>query len=314
MKVLVTGGAGFVGKSLVKFLLDKGVEVRVLDKVSGNLEALKDPKLELRIGGVEDPKAVQSAMDGVDAVYHLAWSFSEKPPEAFNVDVGGQINLLEAAAQFNVKHFIFASSSVVYGKPIHVPMDEDHPCVPEDSRRPLFALTKLAAEKLCFIYYKERGLPYTVFRFWWAYGDDIRGGTLRALVDSALKGETINVPEKAGGSLVHVDDINQAFHSATFNEKAYGQVFNLTSGIFVTWRELVEIIIELTNSTSKMQFVPLERWTEPAFMGGVWEFKINKSERLIGFKPRYDVNETKRLLKKAIYRVVTARKEALSKT
>jgi nucleoside-diphosphate-sugar epimerase len=88
----------------------------------------------------------------------------------------------------------------------------------------------------------------------------------------------------------------------------------LTSGIFVTWKELVEIVIELTNSTSKMRLIPLDKWTEPAFMGGVWEFKIDKSERLIGFKPKYDASEAKRLLKKAIDRVVAARKEALSKT
>src|SRR3990172_9532570 len=158
MRVLVTGGAGAVGSVLVKTLLSAGNEVRVLDKSPGRLLEHKEPRLEVITGGIEDEATASRAVEGVEAVYQLAESFLAKPPEVFQIDVKGNINLLEAACASGVRHFIFSSTTRVYGKPQRLPIDEEHPREPENSGRPLYAVSKFTNEKLCLLYQRERGL------------------------------------------------------------------------------------------------------------------------------------------------------------
>ena len=285
MKFLVTGGAGFVGSYLVESLLNRGSEVRVLDRVIGELETLKGhPKLEIVTGDTQDQEMVHSAMKGVDVVYHLAWSFPSRPADAFKIDVGGYMNVLEAASASHVKHFLFLSSSVVYGEPACRPIDESHPHLTEKSRDPLHALTKATVHKLSSLYYTLYKLPYTIFIFWWGYGNKhIPGRTLRELIDSALKGEAIKAPEKASGSVAYLGDIAKAFEIATLNEKAYGQEFNLSS-FQIKWRDLIELIVKLADSPSKVEIVPDERWDGHGFLTGLWEISTKKAEEILGYR------------------------------
>jgi nucleoside-diphosphate-sugar epimerase len=284
MKFLVTGGAGFVGSYLVESLLDRGFAVRVLDRIVGELETLRDhPNLEIVTGDTQDPEIVHSAMKDVEVVYHLAWSFPARPADAFKIDVGGYINVLEAAAASNVKQFLFLSSSVVYGEPAYQPIDEFHPYLTEKSRDPLHALTKSTVHKLSSLYCAQFKLPYTIFIFWWGYGNrHIPGRTLRELIDSALKGDVIRAPEKASGSVAYLGDIAKAFEIATLNEKAYGQKFNLSS-FQIKWRDLIELIVRLANSSSKIEIVPDELWDGPGFLTGIWEMSTKKTEEILGY-------------------------------
>ncbi|MFQ5924960.1 MAG: NAD-dependent epimerase/dehydratase family protein [Dehalococcoidia bacterium] len=317
MRILVTGGAGFVGSALVISLLDKGLNIRVLDKTMGNLAESNKPNLEVFVAGIEDLEQVESAMKDVDVVYHLAESYSSQPREAFEIDVRGNINLLETAVKYNVGHFIFTSTARVYGKPRYLPVDEGHPCNAEDSGRPLYAISKLFGEKLCLLYHREHNLPTTIFRFWWAYGADIGGRALRTLIDTALKGGTIRVPDGAGGTFLHSDDTAKAFELATLSEKAYGQVFNLSSGFFTSWQELAGFACQLTNSSSEIELMPRDAWTGDDSVGSDrdvaerWEIGIGKAEQVLGYKPRHSPEEAKRLLSEAINKLVSTREKVV---
>jgi len=292
MRILVTGGAGFIGRSVVDDLLAHGVEVRVLDKARRALVELKSPALEIIEGGTEDQETVQQAMKDVDVVYHLAETFSSHPREALDIDVKGNVNLLEAAAKCGIKHFLFASTHRVYGKPRYLPVDEEHPLHPEESGRALYAIFKLANEKLCLSYWWERGLPITIFRFWWSFSHEIGGKALRTLIDAAC-----------------------AFRLAMLNEMAYGEIFNLSSGTFTTWQELAELARELTKSSSRLEFVPKEEWRGSTSIGidrsipYECDLDISKAERLIEYKPKYSPSEVKSLLREAITRLMLTRKK-----
>ena len=314
MKALVTGGAGFVGTGVVGDLLARGIEVRVIDRAKGPEPG--EANLEVIQGGIEDREAVQRAMPGIDVVYHLADTFSSELDTALSIDIRGNSNLLETALQYGVRHFIFASTHRVYGRPRYSPIDEEHPLNPEESGRALHAIFKLANEKLCLWYWQERGLPVTMFRFWWSFGHEIGGRALRTLIDTALKGEPVRVPLEAGGSFLHNDDAARAFFLATLNDKAYGEVFNLSSGTFTTWQELAELVCQLTKSTSSLELVPKEVWQGDVSIGTdrsvpyVCNLDIGKAERLIGYRPKYGAQELRDLLQGAVSRLVLARQKS----
>lgn len=314
MRVLVTGGAGFVGSSVVSYLLARGTDVRVIDKAGG--PALRKANLEIIEGDIEDREMVQQAMPGIDVVYHLADTFSSEPGRLLDTDVRGNINLLESAAACGVRHFIFASTHRVYGRPRYLPVDEEHPLNPEESGRAVHAIIKLANEKLCLWYWWEHGLPVTIFRFWWSFGHEIGGRALRTLIDTALKGEPVRVPPEAGGNFLHNDDAASAFYLASLNDRAYGEVFNLSSGTFTAWQELAELVCQLTESSSSLELVPREEWRGDASIGNdrsipyICNLDIGKAERLIGYQPEYSTQEIGGLLREAVGRLVAARKRS----
>ncbi len=316
MRVLVTGGAGFVGSGVVSDLLAKGIDVRVIDKAGGALAALGNANLEVIEGGIEERETVEHAMKNVDVVYHLADTFSSVSDEVLDVDVKGNINLLENAAACGVRHFLFASTHRVYGRPRHLPIDEEHPVNPEESGRALYAIFKLANEKLCLWYWRERGLPITIFRFWWSFGHEIGGRALRNLIDTSLKGQPVRVPQEAGGNFLHNDDAAGAFDLASLNDKAYGEAFNISSGAFTTWQQLAELVCELTGSSSRLELVPREEWQGDASIGTdrsipyICNLDISKAERLIGYRPKHSDQEVGSLLREAVGRLVLARKKS----
>jgi len=316
MRILVTGGAGFVGSSVVSDLVARGIEVKVIDRARGALPRLRNATLEIVEGDIEDRETVQHAMRGVDVVYHLADTFSSKSDEVLDVDVKGNINLLETAAACGIGHFLFASTHRVYGRPRYLPIGEDHPLNPEESGRALYAIFKLANEQLCLCYWREHGLPVTIFRFWWSFGHEIGGRALRTLIDTALKGQPIRVPQEAGGNFLHNDDAARAFHLATLNDKAYGEVFNLSSGTFTTWHELARLACALTDSPSQLELVPREEWVGDISIGTdrsipyVCNLDISKAQRLIGYRPKCSAQEVGSLLQGAVSRLVLSRKNS----
>lgn len=317
MKALVTGAAGFTGRPLVDDLLARGIEVKALDKTIEALAELKNPALELIEGGIEDLKVVQQATKDVDVVYHLAETFSSSPYEVLDVDIKGIVNLLETAVEYGVKHFLFASTHRVYGKPRYIPMDEEHPLHPEESRRPMYSISKLAREQICLTYWQERELPVTVLRWWWSVDptQPMQGKVLRAIVDNALKGEPIRLPDKGGGDFFLNEDATRAFQVATLNQKGYGQIFNMSSGAYVTWLDLANVVLELTGSSSRLEPIPANEWKgDPAItMDTSLPFEcnldINKAERLIGYKPKYRPQEVRNMLKDSTKKLVEVRKK-----
>jgi UDP-glucose 4-epimerase len=298
MRFLITGGAGSVGSSLTASLLARGYDVRVLDKLIDPLKALQHPKLELVVGGIEEQEIVTSVMRDVDIVAHLAWSFSENPQEIFESDIKGHLNLLEAALGCGVKHFIYTSTAVVYGVPESIPINEKHPCDIRKARKPLYAIAKLTAENLCLMYNNERNLPNTILRFWWAYGENIGGRHLRELIRTAMEGKTIQVPEKAGGSFLYLDDFVHQFELTALNQKTYGEILNVAT-VYVTWQEIAEMIVELVGS-GKVVVVPQKEWTGSAFIANSWHLDTTKAQQILGYTSVYDEDKAKKLLREAI--------------
>jgi len=244
---LVTGGSGLLGSRLVRRLLRDGQKVRVLDtrygelgevKASNGLEFFGIERNELSEGMV-DRRTVEDATRGVDVIYHLAinwdgitWRHKLPLPDLFGANIRGTLNLLEAARAHKVKHFLFSSSSAVYGdtqrtislrgRPLsEKAVDEEAPCRPElwdGDPGPAYAIMKLALERLCLMYHHQYGLHVTVFRIEYVFADQEQ-------VDD--------------GANVHVDDVVRAFLLAALNRKAYGQVFNVAySAPYISTRKI----------------------------------------------------------------------------
>jgi UDP-glucose 4-epimerase len=297
-KILITGGAGSCGKYLTTSLLAQGHEVRVIDKDVGSLQSIEGRKLTRIRAGIEDREILKSAVEGVDAVLHLAWSFSEDPLTVLEQDLKGHIFLLEEAASQNVRHLIYTSTAVVYGKPRYSPIEEKHPLVVEEARKPLYGIAKAAAEKLCLMYGKTKGPPATVIRFWWAYGEEIGGRHLREMLTIASAGEPLAVPADSGGSFLHMGDLTQGLERCLLNPEAYGQTFNFST-VYVNWEEVAEMVRDATGSRSEIRCIPREEWTGSAFLADPWELSDAAARKHLGYRPM-EPAEAKASLKKAI--------------
>jgi UDP-glucose 4-epimerase len=297
-KILITGGAGSCGSHWTAALLKKGYEIRVIDRDVAPLRSIKDERLTLIQAGIENRDAVKEAVEGVDGVLHLAWSFSGEPLEVFEHDLIGHIYLLEEMAARKIRHLIYTSTAVVYGKPQYSPIDEKHPLVVEEARKPLYGIAKAAAEKLCLMYWNQNDLPATVIRFWWAYGDDIAGRHLREMLKTAASGKPLEVPAESGGSFVHMADLYQGIELCLFNPKAYGRTFNFST-VYVTWEEVSRMVREVTGSASEIRSIPKEGWKGSAFLADPWELADNLGRELLGYSPM-EASEAKAALKTAI--------------
>ncbi|MDX1815760.1 MAG: NAD(P)-dependent oxidoreductase, partial [Thermodesulfobacteriota bacterium] len=241
---------------------------------------------------------LKSAVEGVDAVLHLAWSFSEDPLTVLEHDLKGHIYLLEEMASQKVGHLIYTSTAVVCGKPRYSPIDEKHPLLVEEARKPLYGIAKAAAEKLCLMYGKTKGPPATVIRFWWAYGEEIGGKHLREMLRIASAGEPLTVPAASGGSFLHMADLAQGLERCLFRPEAFGQTFNFST-VYVTWEEVAEMARDATGSRSEIRCIPREEWTGSAFLADPWELSDALARERLGYDPM-EASRAKAYLKKAV--------------
>lgn len=296
MNFLITGGAGTVGRDLSASLAAMGHRVRVLDKRGGVVRGAETIQ-----GSVEDAPLVRHALEGVDSVIHLAWSFSDAPIELLQHDLKGHVVLLEACVAAKVARLFYTGTAVVYGKPLETPITEDSPCLVEDARKPFYAIAKLAAEKLALAYGKTKGLPVTVVRFWWSYGDKIGGKHLRDMLALAQSGEPLEVPGGAGGSFLDHEDLTHALLLAGRQDRSIGQVFNLAT-LYLEWPELARMILRVTDSSSKLEVVPAREWRGAQFLSERWELSAAKAERLFGYRSLCSPSTARQRLEQAIAR------------
>jgi len=299
MNFLITGGAGSVGRDLTASLLNKGHRVRVLDKQAETLTPLVDKKLELIQGKLEDSRLVMEALGGVDTVIHLAWSFSDDPGELLASDLKGHVVLLDACVEAKVSRLFYASTAVVYGKPVHLPITEDAPCLVEEARKPFYAVAKQTAEKLALAYWKTKGLPVTIFRFWWSYGEKIGGRHLRDMITLALTGKPLMVPDGAGGSFLDHDDLAHALMLAINRQESVGQIFNLAT-VYLEWKDIARMVIEVAGSSSSLDVVPAREWKGAQFLADSWELSTSKSERLFDYRSLFSPSMARQRLKEAV--------------
>jgi UDP-glucose 4-epimerase len=299
MNVLITGGAGSVGRDLTASLLGKGHGVKVFDRKAQTVGSIRDDRLEWIEGQLEDAGLVREALQGVDVVIHLAWSFSDDPGELLTGDLKAHVVLLDACVNAKVARLFYSSTAVVYGKPVHVPITEESPCLVEEARKPFYAVAKQTAEKLALTYGKTKGLPVTVLRFWWSYGDRIGGRHLRDMITLALKGEPLPVPQGAGGSFLDHDDLIHALLLAVNRQESIGQIFNLAT-LYLEWEEIARMILEISDSSSSLEVIPAREWKGAPFLADPWELSTSKAEHIFGYRSLFSPLVAGQRLKKAI--------------
>ncbi len=260
MKVLVTGGAGFIGSNLVLLLGGDGHFVRVLDNLSSGYRAnlAHLPQVELIIGDVRDAVIVNRAMQGVEAVFHLAASVGSKrsiedPISDSQINVLGTLNVLEAARLAGVRKIVFSSSAGIFGELKRLPIREDHPVEPDSP----YGASKLAAEKLCLAYAKLYDLETVCLRYFNVYGPNQRfdpyGNVIPIFAFQLLRGETLTIfgDGEQTRDFVNVRDIAQANMNAA---KALGVsgAFNLGSGGRISINMLVELLGKVSGIQPKV--------------------------------------------------------------
>jgi UDP-glucose 4-epimerase len=170
-KILVTGGAGFLGSHITNLLIKEGNEVVVFDNLSKGYKELVNPKAKLVVGDINDPVKTQEALDGIDAVIHMAGLIvvpeSVKYPELYvKNNVLGSVNLLDCMVKKNVKKIIFSSSACVYGEPKNLPITENEPLHPDNP----YGASKASVEAFLQAYHANHNFDVTILRYFNPYG------------------------------------------------------------------------------------------------------------------------------------------------
>lgn len=250
-KVLVTGGAGFIGSHLTEELVKQGASVTVLDNFSrGSLENLRnvEDKIEIVEGDIRDSQIVSDCCRGKDYVFHEAAvciNRSEKfPYECIDINIQGTSNVIRAALNQKVKKLVFASSASVYGNPISIPMTEKHPFNPITP----YCISKIAGEHLLKSFARF-GLKYTILRYFNVYGprqstDAYYTTVIQLFIKQLLqnKAPTIHGDGSQSMDFVNVKDVVQANLLAIENTKSDNNMYNVGSGTETTLNELSEEI------------------------------------------------------------------------
>ena len=296
-RVLVTGGAGFIGSHLVETLVDLGKEVVVFDKLSTGSEQNVPSGVTFTMGDVRDPAQIAEAATGADLIFHLAANANgtvsvNDPRFDFETNALGTFNVADAALQAGVKRLVYLSSASVYGTPQRFPMEEDHPTQPFVP----YGASKLAGEICCRIFSETYGLPLVIGRPFCVYGP--RENPRLALVEVSrylswhLNGRPIQIigdPEKKTRDFVHVSDVVQGLLLLA-DRAPVGEVFNLGSGTEVTMRELAEVIGSVTGRPAVVETVPEITEDTYRLVGGVAKI------RSLGYSPRVSLAEGVRQL------------------
>lgn len=250
-KILVTGGAGFIGSNLVKYLVNTGNSVTVLDNFMSGYRTNLDPFPDIKIvhGDIRDKVAVEEAMQGAEVVFHLAASVGNKrsiddPITDADINVLGTIQVLEAARKYGVRKIVASSSAGIFGELKTMPIKEDHPIEPDSP----YGCTKLCEEKLCLSYAKLYNIEAVCLRYFNVYGPNQRydayGNVIPIFVFRMLKNEALIIygDGEQTRDFVHVNDVVQANINAA-NSIGVNGAFNIASGKQITINRLVEFII-----------------------------------------------------------------------
>lgn len=269
-RILVIGGAGFIGSHVVTELLRTNVgEVIVYDnltrgKISNLSESLTDSRCRIFPDGgdIRDTDVLKRATEGVDGVIHLAamWLLHCKdyPRTAFDVNIGGTFNVLEACVQSGVKRFIYSSSASVYGDAVEVPMLETHPF----NNRNFYGATKIAGEAMCRAFHDRYGLSYVGLRYMNVYGPhQDQTAAYTGVIPIILNKIDANEPPSINGDGSQAYDFVTARDAGRCNVLALqsdvnDEFYNVGTGIQTSIGELCDLILELRQSDLKVSFNP----------------------------------------------------------
>jgi len=306
LRILVTGGAGFIGSHLVDRLCDDGHDVAVLDNLTTGKTANIEHRLdEVRFinGSILDAALVQDEIERVEAVFHLASAVGVKhilnaPLESMAVMTRGTENVLDACSRY-WRPVLIASTSEVYGKSPKVPMSEDDDRVlgPTSLHRWSYSTAKALDEHLAFAHF-DRGLPVVVVRYFNSYGPRIDpggyGSVVAEFIRRAASGDPL--PLVSGGRqtrcFTYVEDTVRGTIAALSTREAHGRVFNLGSTHETTIAELADTIRDLVGSSSAITEVTAE-----AYYGRGYDDTprrvpdVSRARDVLGWAPEVSLDE-----------------------
>lgn len=271
MKILITGGAGFLGSHLTDALLARGDDVTILDIV-GDLKVrhhLGNPRFHYIRDTVLNTEILESLILKADLVYHLAAvvgveHYVADPYEVLNVNINGTQAVLKLAYKYNRK-VVFSSTSEVYGRNPRVPFREDDDRVLGSTRidRWCYSTSKAAAEHFCFAYHRL-GLPVVILRYFNVYGPRLDkidvGRVITIFMGQVLRGDPVTVIGDGSQTrcFTYIDDAIRATVESGMNDRAVGEILNVGSDVETSLLELAETMIRIAGSPSKIVFVPQE--------------------------------------------------------
>ncbi|HEY3928012.1 MAG TPA: GDP-mannose 4,6-dehydratase [Candidatus Koribacter sp.] len=308
MKVLVTGGAGFIGSHLCERLLERGDEVYTVDDLStgsiANVQHLKEhPDFHYYIDSITNQRLMAELVDLCDVTYHLAAAVGvrlivESPVRTMETNIRGTEIVLSLAEQKR-KRVLITSTSEVYGKREQIPFREDDDLVmgPTNKGRWSYACSKAIDEFLAIAYWKEKRVPTVVVRLFNTVGPRQTGRygmVVPSLVLQALTGENLTVFGDGSQSrcFTHVNDAVEALIKIANHQSANGEVYNIGSQQEITILELAQRIKDLTGSESKLVFVPYEKAYEEGFEDMMRRVPdLTKAHELIGYESKISLDE-----------------------
>ena len=308
MNILITGGAGFIGSHLAEALIKRGDRVYVVDALStGRLENVEhirgNPLFSLIRDSILNEQLMADVIDKCDIIYHLAAAVGvkyimENRLKTFEVNVEGTKIVLQLASK-DKKKVMLASSSEVYGKNGKVPFSENDDSVlgPTTVYRWSYADTKRIDEELALTYWYERRLPIVIMRFFNTVGPRQLGRygmVVPRFIESALSGAPLTVYDDGTQTrcFTYVDDVVRAMLALAECPDAVGEVFNVGSDEEISIKDLAKMILHLTNSSSKIEYIPYKE----AYGEGFEDMKrrvpdISKIRKAIGWQPEVDLDE-----------------------
>jgi UDP-glucose 4-epimerase len=308
MRLLITGGAGFVGSHLAEALLARGDEVHALDNLStgsiDNIAHLKShPKFHYTIDSVMNEPVLAELVDRSDVVVHLAAAVGvklivEAPVHTIETNVHGTEVVLKLANK-KKKLVVIASTSEVYGKSADVPFHEDADLVlgPSHKHRWAYACSKLLDEFLALAYWKERKLPVIIVRLFNTVGPRQTGQygmVVPNFVRQALAGQPITVfgDGQQSRSFTYVGDVVRAMVALIDEPRAVGQVFNIGNGYEITINDLAERIRAMAGSQSEIVRIPYDQAYEAGFEDMPRRVPdISKIKALVAYAPTVELDE-----------------------
>ena len=263
-KVLVTGADGFIGSHLVEALIEKGCDVRAFVYYNSfntwgwldSFEPTKLKQLDVFAGDIRDPNGVNTAMRGVDVVFHLAAliaiPFSYHSPDSYvDTNIKGTLNILQAARQLNTERVLVTSTSEVYGTAQYVPIDENHPYQGQSP----YSATKIGADRMAESFYRSFDSPVTIARPFNTYGPrQSARAVIPTIITQLLSGES----EIKLGSLDPTRDFNyvidtvEGFIALAESDETIGEEINIATGAERTIGDLANFLIQQLNPDAKI--------------------------------------------------------------
>jgi UDP-glucose 4-epimerase len=307
MRILITGGAGFIGSHLAEAYLEKGEEVYIIDDLStgslDNINHLKEnasyqKRLFVHIDTILNRDIMMELVGTCDVVHHLAAAVGvryilDNPMDSIKTNIQGSETVLELCNKFK-KRVLIASTSEVYGKHTHAPLIETDNIIygPSSKFRWSYAASKLMDEFMSLAYYRTTGLPVSVVRLFNTVGPrqtGTYGMVIPRLVSQALKNKPLTVygDGTQTRTFTYVKDVVWALIKLMENDDAFGEVFNVGGTQEVSILELANKIVTLTHSASEIQLIPYDDVFGKDFEDMQRRVpSVEKLNNLVGFDPK----------------------------